>query len=165
MDKTAQISKDLQTRKDLDMRAGDTVRVHVKIQEKGKTRIQMFEGLVISRKHGNEAGGTFAVRKISNGIGVERVFPLYSPIIDKIEVIKRSVMRRSKLYFVRTKVARVIRRKMRNLIQFFTSSADLVKPEEMMDEVVEETPVVTETVEEATPATQTEEVTEEKKEE
>lgn len=155
MDKTAQISKDLQTRKDLDMRAGDTVRVHVKIQEKGKTRIQMFEGLVISRKHGNEAGGTFAVRKISNGVGVERVFPLYSPIIDKIEVIKRSVMRRSKLYFVRTKVARVIRRKMRNLIQFFTSSADLIKPEEMMDEeVVEETPVVTETVEESAPATE-----------
>lgn len=161
-----QISKDLQTRKDLDMRAGDTVRVHVKIQEKGKTRIQMFEGLVISRKHGNEAGGTFAVRKISNGIGVERVFPLYSPIIDKIEVIKRSVMRRSKLYFVRTKVARVIRRKMRNLIQFFTSSSDLIKPEEMMDEeVVEETPVVTETVEEAAPATETEEVKEEKTEE
>lgn len=161
MDKTAQIPKDLQTRKDLDMRAGDTVRVHVKIQEKGKTRIQVFEGLVISRKHGSEAGGTFAVRKISNGVGVERVFPLYSPNIDKIEVIKRSIMRRSKLYFVRTKVARQIRRTMRNLVQFFSSSADLVKPEEMMDEEVVDTS--TSSVTDSTEATP--EVAEEKKEE
>lgn len=128
------------------MRSGDTVRVHIKIVEKGKTRIQIFEGLVIARKHGREAGATFTVRKISNGVGVERIFPLYSPSIDKIEVIKRSVMRRSKLYFIRHKVARDIRRKMRNLFQFFSSSADLVKPEEMEPEtepevVAEEAPI------------------------
>lgn len=129
------ISKDLANRKDLDIRTGDTVRVSVKIEEKGKTRIQMFEGLVIARKHGTEAGGTFTVRKVSHGVGVERIFPLYSPSIEKIEVIRRTRVRRSKLYFIREKVTRDIRRKMRNFVGFFSSSEDLAKPEDMMDEV------------------------------
>jgi len=129
------LPKDVQARKDLDLRAGDTVRVHVKIQEKGKTRIQVFEGLVLATKHGKETGATFTVRKISNGIGVERIFPLYSPNIDKIEIIKRSKVRRAKLYFLRDKVARDIRRKMRNFIGFTASTADLaIAPEEMMEE-------------------------------
>ncbi len=131
------LPKDVQARKDLDLRAGDTVRVHVKIQEKGKTRIQVFEGLVLATTHGKETGATFTVRKISNGIGVERIFPLYSPNIDKIEIIKRSKVRRAKLYFLRTKVARDIRRKMRNFIGFTASTADLaIAPEEMMEEEV-----------------------------
>jgi large subunit ribosomal protein L19 len=132
--------KDVMVRKDLDLRAGDTVRVHVKIQEKGKTRIQIFEGLVLARKHGSEPGATFTVRKISNGVGVERIFPLYSPMIDKIEVLKRSRVRRSKLYFLRDKVARDIRRKMRNFVEFTATTDDLVVPEEEMleEEVVEE---------------------------
>lgn len=135
------INKDLRVRKDLDVRAGDVVRVHIKITEKGKTRIQMFEGLVLARKHGTENGGTITVRKVSDGVGVERVFPLYAPMIDKIEVVKRSRVRRSKLYFLRDKVAREVRRKMRNFISFFTSSDDLVIPaDEMMDEVIEEAP-------------------------
>ncbi len=142
----------LAARKELDLRSGDTVRVHVKIQEKGKTRIQMFEGLVLARKHGSEAGATFTVRKISHGVGVERIFPLYSPSIDKIEIIRRAKVRRAKLYFIREKVSKMIRRKMRNFKDFFISSNDLVVPEsEMMDEVVEEVateaPVATETVE------------------
>jgi len=128
------LPKDVQARKDLDLRAGDTVRVHVKIQEKGKTRTQLFEGLVLATKHGRESGATFTVRKISNGVGVERIFPLYSPNIDRIEIIKRSKVRRSKLYFLRDKVARDIRRKMRNFIGFTASTEDLVKPEEMMEE-------------------------------
>ena len=172
MENLGHLPKDLQSRKDLDMRAGDTVRVHIKIQEKGKTRIQIFEGLVIARKHGAEAGATFTVRKISSGVGVERVFPLYAPMIDKIEVIKRSIMRRSKLYFIRDKVARDIRRKMRNLISFVTSSKDLIKQDEpeVVEEEVVETPMqempeeVTETVVEETPAESTEEVVEETKE-
>lgn len=150
------ISKELRVRKDLDVRAGDVVRVHVKITEKGKTRIQLFEGLVLARKHGTENGGTITVRKVSNGVGVERVFPLYAPMIDKIEVVKRSRVRRSKLYFLRDKVAREVRRKMRNFISFFTSSADLVIPaEEMMDEVIEEETTETTEGEEATPETET----------
>lgn len=131
------ISKDVSNRKDLDIRTGDTVRVSVKIEEKGKTRIQLFEGLVIARKHGTEAGGTFTVRKVSHGVGVERIFPLYSPSIEKIEIIRRTKVRRSKLYFIREKVTRDIRRKMRNFVGFFSSSKDLAQPEEMMDEVVE----------------------------
>ena len=105
-------------RAQLDLRVGDTVRVQVKIVEKGKTRLQSFDGLVLARKHGTEPGATFTVRKISHGIGVERVFPLYSPSIDSIEVLKRSRVRRSKLYYIRDKVARDIRRKMRNFVQF-----------------------------------------------
>ena len=128
------ISKDTANRKDLDIRTGDTVKVSIKIEEKGKTRIQLFEGLVIARKHGTEAGGTFTVRKISHGVGVERIFPLYSPSIDKIEVIRRTRVRRSKLYFIREKVTRDIRRKMRNFVGFFASTSDLAQPEEMMDE-------------------------------
>ena len=128
------ISKDTANRKDLDIRTGDTVKVSIKIEEKGKTRIQLIEGLVIARKHGTEAGGTFTVRKISHGVGVERIFPLYSPSIDKIEVIRRTRVRRSKLYFIREKVTRDIRRKMRNFVGFFASTSDLAQPEEMMDE-------------------------------
>lgn len=100
-------------RKDLGIKAGDTVRVHQKIQDKGKTRIQIFEGLVLARKHGNEPGATFTVRKVASGVGVEKIYPLYSPMIDKLEIVKRSKVRRSKLYFIREKVAREIKRQMR----------------------------------------------------
>lgn len=102
-------------RKELGIRSGDTVRVHQKIEEKGKTRLQVFEGVVLARKHGNEPGATFTVRKVSSGIGVEKIFPLYSPLIDKIEIVKRSKVRRAKLYFIREKVAREIKRQMRRM--------------------------------------------------
>ncbi|GMQ95174.1 MAG: hypothetical protein BMS9Abin13_286 [Patescibacteria group bacterium] len=105
----------LEKRRSIDVRSGDTVRVYLKIQEKGKTRIQVFEGLVLAVKHGKEIGATFTVRKVMSGVGVERIFPLYSPIIDKIEIIKRSKVRRAKLYYIREKVAREIRRKMRRM--------------------------------------------------
>lgn len=102
-------------RKNLGIKAGDTVRVHQKIQDKGKTRIQVFEGLVLARKHGNEPGATFTVRKVASSVGVEKIFPLYSPNIDKIEIVKRSKVRRAKLYFIREKVAREIKRQMRRM--------------------------------------------------
>ncbi len=95
--------------------SGDTVRVWVKIPEKGKFRLQAFEGLVLARKHGAEIGATFTVRKIASGVGVQRIFPLYSPMIDSIEVIKKSGARRSKLYYVREKAARDIRKKMKSI--------------------------------------------------
>jgi large subunit ribosomal protein L19 len=105
----------IEERAKLDLRSGDTVRVHQKIQEKGKTRLQVFEGLVLARKHGAEAGGTFTVRRVASGVGVEKIFPLYSPMIDKIEVTKRSKVRRSKLYHIREKAAKEVRRQMRNV--------------------------------------------------
>lgn len=102
-------------RRKLDLRAGDTVKVWQKIQEKGKTRLQAFEGLVLAVKHGKEAGGTFTVRKIASGVGVEKIFPIYSPIIDKIDIIKSSKVRRAKLYHIRDKAAKEVKRQMRNI--------------------------------------------------
>lgn len=104
----------VEARKTLGVRTGDTVRVMQKIQEKGKTRLQAFEGLVLSVKHGTEAGGTFTVRKVASGVGVEKTFPLYSPLVDSIEIIKRTRVRRSKLYYIREKATKEIRRAMRN---------------------------------------------------
>jgi len=104
---------DMEARKNLDVRPGDTVRVMQKIKEGGKFRLQAFEGLVLARKHGTEAGATFTVRKVSGGVGVERIFPLYSPMIEKVEVTKRARVRRAKLYYIREKVAREARRQLR----------------------------------------------------
>ncbi len=105
---------DMAARKNLDLRPGDTVRVWQKIEEeKGKFRLQAFEGLILARKHGTEAGGTFTVRHVLQGVGVEKVFPIYSPMIDKIEILKRSRVRRAKLYYIREKVAREARRQLR----------------------------------------------------
>ena len=79
---------------------GDTIKVHVKIIEGEKERIQVFQGVVISRR-GSRSGASFIVRKVSYGVGVERVFPLHSPIIDKIEVVTRGRVRRAKIYYLR----------------------------------------------------------------
>ena len=105
----------IEERSALDFRAGDTVKVWQKIQEKGKTRLQAFEGLVLARKHGKEAGATFTVRRMSSGVGVEKIFPLYSPVIEKVEVVKRSKVRRAKLYHIREKAAKEVSRQMRNI--------------------------------------------------
>ncbi len=102
-------------RSSLGIRGGDTVRVWQKIQEKGKTRLQAFEGIVLAVKHGKTAGGTFTVRKVASGVGVEKIFPIYSPMIDKIEITKRARVRRAKLYHIREKAAKEVRRQMRNL--------------------------------------------------
>ncbi len=121
-------SVNTEERTKLDFQSGDTVRVWQKIKEKDKFRLQAFEGLVLARKHGEQAGGTFTVRKVMDGVGVEKIFPLFSPMIDKIEVIRRAKTRRSKLYFVREKAAKEIRRAMRKTLT--------------AKEVVEETPKV-----------------------
>ncbi len=84
---------------------GDTVRVHVKVKEGARERIQVFEGTVIARKHGG-IEETITVRRVSYGVGVEKVFPLHSPIIDKIEVSRRGVVRRAKLYYLRDRVGK-----------------------------------------------------------
>ena len=119
-------------RKNLDIRSGDTIRVWQKIVVKGKTRLQAFEGLVIAVKHGKEAGATFTVRRVASGVGVEKIFPLYSPMIDSIETLKRSKVRRAKLYHIRDKAAKEIRRQMRNIraLPDNTPSVEEVAPAE-----------------------------------
>ncbi len=107
---------DIEARKALQFGSGDTVRVWSKIEDKGKYRLQAFEGIVLARKHGTSPSATFTVRKVSNGIGVERVFPLFSPMVDKIEITKKSKTRRSKLYYIRDKALKEIRRKMKAVL-------------------------------------------------
>lgn len=125
---------DVEARKRLDFKAGDTVRVSSKIlDEKGKFRLQAFEGMVLARKHGTEIGATFTVRKVASGVGVERIFPLFSPLVDKIEITKRSRARRSKLYYIRTKAVKDVRRKMRS----FTALPEVEGEAEVLEKVAE----------------------------
>jgi large subunit ribosomal protein L19 len=91
-------------------RPGDTVRVHVKIKEGDKYRIQVFEGVVISQKN-NGISSTFTVRKVSFGYGIERIFPLHSPIIEKLEVVKSGKVRRARLYYLRGRRGKAARLK------------------------------------------------------
>lgn len=107
---------DVDARKALAFNSGDSVRVWSKIEDKGKYRLQAFEGIVLARKHGTSPSATFTVRKVSNGVGVERVFPLYSPMVDKIEITKKTKTRRSKLYYIRDKAVKEIRRKMKQIL-------------------------------------------------
>lgn len=92
-----------------DFNPGDTVNVHVKIKEGNKERIQQFQGTVLQRKNSGSNGETFTVRKISGGVGVERIFPLLSPNLDKIEVLRRGKVRRAKLYYLRGKQGKAAR--------------------------------------------------------
>lgn len=85
-----------------DVRPGDIIRIYQKIPEGDKERIQVFEGRVLARKHGQEPGATITVRREISGIGVERIFPIHSPVIEKIEVLKKGKPRRAKLYYLRT---------------------------------------------------------------
>ena len=119
-----------EARKQLDFKAGDTVCVWNKIQEKGKTRLQAFEGLVLSRKHGKESGATFTVRKISMGVGVERIFPLYSPNIERIDILKKSKTRRGKLYYIRNKAVKEVKKRLK--------SVTLVKEDKNSNQDIEE---------------------------
>ena len=96
-----------------DIKPGDVVRVFQKIKEGDKTRISPFEGIVIARKHGKGVSSTITVRKSVEGVGVERIFPVHSPMIDRIEVVRRTKVRRAKLYYIREKAAREIRKKMK----------------------------------------------------
>jgi len=104
---------DLEARRALALAPGATVRVWQKIIEGGKTRLQPFDGLVIACRHGREPGATLTVRRVASGVGTEKTFPLYSPLIDKVEILKQAKVRRAKLYYVRTKSRRDIRRKVK----------------------------------------------------
>lgn len=124
------------------IRPGDVVRVHEKIKEGKKERVQIFEGVVISISRGNTLDATFAVRKISFGIGVEKTFPLHLPSVVKVEVIKKIKSRKSKLYYLRNLTEKQIQRK--------SELKEYVAWEEKKVEVVEETK--TESKEENTPS-------------
>lgn len=105
-------------KKDLpDIRPGDTIRIYQKIKGKKKEKIQIFEGLVIVRKHGKEIGATITVRKVIGGIGVEKIFPIHIPTIEKIEVLKRGKVRRAKLYYLREAKGRKARLKKKSILQ------------------------------------------------
>jgi len=120
--KPSQSNKAQTIQKIFDIGAGDIVRVHQKISTEGEKnskkgqKIQVFEGLIIARKHGKEPGGTFTIRKISDGIGVERIFPIFCPTITKIEVIKRSKVRRAKLYYMRERQGKKAKMKTKRLL-------------------------------------------------
>ena len=132
-------SVNTEERKKIKISSGDTVKVWNKIKEKIKgkerTRLQAFEGLVVSTKHGTENGATFTVRKVSYGVGIERIFPLFSPMIDKIEVIKKGKVRKSKLYYIRDKVTKQIKRLTRraSLVNISTTS-DIEETEKKIKE-------------------------------
>jgi large subunit ribosomal protein L19 len=98
-------------RKALTFKSGDVLKVSTKVKEAdGKFRIQSFEGLCLARKHGTEAGATFTVRKMSGDVAVERIFPLYSPAIESIKIVRSNKVRKSKIYFVRDKAAKETRK-------------------------------------------------------
>ena len=126
---------DMDARKNLDFKAKDTIRVWSKIPDEKATkkgdaqkfRSQAFEGIVLARKHGTEIGGTFTVRKVASGVGVERIFPIFSPIIDKVEIIKKAKAGLSKLYYVRTKAVKDVRKKLRSV----AISEDQMEPEKV----------------------------------
>lgn len=140
----------MQERAALELRGGDTVRVWINIIELKQAkkadkkvatiknaRKQAFEGLVLTVKHGSEPGAMFTVRKVSSGVGVEKIFPLYSPMIDSIEILRRASTRRAKLYFIRDKASRDQKRAMRKSVQVnIVASGKAV--EEEVPAVVEE---------------------------
>jgi large subunit ribosomal protein L19 len=132
--KTENIIKPFLKKEHLDILPGDTVKVLQKIKEGDKERVQIFQGVVIARKHGKEIGATITVRRIISGVGVERIFPLHSPIIEKIEIIKRSKVRRGKLYYLRKAKGKKARLKRRKFVKETRE-----KEKELAKEVVEKT--------------------------
>jgi large subunit ribosomal protein L19 len=123
-----------------DLRPGDTIKVHQKIKDGDKERIQIFEGVVIAKKHGKGISATITVRKVVDGVGVERVFPIHSPSVEKFEIVRHGKIRRAKLYYLRTAKGKKARLKK---IDFAVAIAD--KPAE--EQAVIETPAEAETVE------------------
>ena len=105
MDLIKELNKETLAKETANVQIGDTIRVHVKVKEGSRERIQVFEGTVIAKKHGG-INETFTVRRISYGVGVEKVFPLYSPVIEKVETIRKGKVRRAKLYYLRNRVGK-----------------------------------------------------------
>lgn len=98
-----------------EVRVGDTVKITQRIKEGAKEMNQLFEGLVIAKKHGSGVSGTITIRKVSDGIGVEKILPIHLPTITKVDILKRSHVRRAKLYYIREKASREVRKKMKKI--------------------------------------------------
>ncbi len=114
MDTIAKFQSTLETKDKFEtIKPGWTIRVNQRIKEGEKTRVQAFEGMVISRKHGTEAGATITVRKVTDNIGVEKTFPIYLPSIESVKVVRKAKVRRAKLYYLRDKTTKEIRKKLR----------------------------------------------------
>lgn len=140
MDTIYEFTKDQRLQTLLAVRPGDTVKIFQKVKEGDKTRVQPFEGLVIARKHGSGISATITVRKVSGGIGVEKTIPVHSPTITKIEILRRAKVRRAKLYYIRTKAAREVRRKMKGIalirteVKVTNEAKETKEPEELKTE-------------------------------
>jgi len=113
-----------------DIRSGDTVKVHERIKEGKKERVQVFEGLVLARKRGSEPGATITVRRIIDNVGVEKIFPLHSPTIEKIEIKNRAKVRRAKLYFLREAKGKRGKLKRKDLKESMGITDEAITPEE-----------------------------------
>lgn len=133
-----------------DFRVGDTVRVHATVVEGDRRRIQAFEGVVIRRKRGG-INSNFTVRRVSHGVGVERIFPFYSPLVDKVEVTRVGRVRQARLYYLRERIGKAARLKAGSRARFEELTArPVVEEEEVIEEVAEDTAVSTEASDEAT---------------
>jgi large subunit ribosomal protein L19 len=130
-----------------DIRTGDVVKVHQKIKEGDKERIQIFEGVVIAKKHGKGTNAMITVRKVVDGVGVERIFPIHSPVIAKIEVVRSSKVRRSKLYYLRTVKGKKSKLKKKEFAAAIAPEA--ASEEASLGEPAEEAPVAEVKTEEA----------------
>ena len=120
-----------------DIQSGDTVRVHQKVKEGEKERIQIFEGVILAKKHGKGISATITVRKISQGVAVERIFPIHAPFVHKIEIVKRAKVRRAKLYYLRDAKGKKARLKAREF------GVEVAVPETPKAELKEEAPAET----------------------
>jgi len=114
MDKIMEATKNSLKNDIADFKSGDTISVGVKVKEGNRERVQLFDGVVIAKSSGSGTSKTFTVRKISNGVGVERIFPYHSPIIDSIKVLKEGKVRRAKLYYLRNLKGKAARIKTKN---------------------------------------------------
>jgi large subunit ribosomal protein L19 len=112
------------------IKPGATIRVYEKIKDGEKIRTGVFEGTIIARKHGSEAGATFTVRRVSQGVGMEKIFPLHSPNIEKVEIIRSSRVRRAKLYYLRRESEKETQRKLRKKTTKIASVSEVEKPAE-----------------------------------
>lgn len=134
--KIIEFNQAARTKKMPELKSGDVVKVYRKIKEGDKERIQIFQGIVISIKGGQSSSPTITVRKVSEGVGVELILPVYSPNIEKIELVKRAKVRRAKLYYLRGLTAKKSRMKYKDVAEFIAEDKEEVK-EEAAEEKVE----------------------------